>query len=238
MEQSQPTQTPRQRRRLDPFLRKPLWVILKEEDCESYPRHHSAGAVDSSTSTFATHSTSSHDGDANTNLAGGLELPRRGGNHEARVEYCDNDEVHHTNPILGTTSSESQPTQVQQQPILGRTHHPHPSRHLTLFDLVSIGVGGTIGSGIFVLNGFIAHSYAGPATFLSWAISGFAALLSGCCYAELSGRIPTAGSSYAYAFVALGELPAFVTACMLSLEFLLSGSAVARWVGVFRYYDD
>jgi amino acid transporter len=103
-----------------------------------------------------------------------------------------------------------------------------PPRHLTLFDLVSIGVGGTIGSGIFVLNGLIAHSYAGPAVFLSWILSGFAALLSGCCYAELSGRIPSTGSSYAYTFVALGELPAFIAAGMLSLEFLLSGSAVAR----------
>lgn len=110
-----------------------------------------------------------------------------------------------------------------------RSTKPHlPSRHLTLFDLVSIGVGGTIGSGIFVLNGLIAHSYAGPAVFISWIISGFAALLSGCCYAELSGRIPSTGSSYAYTFAALGELPAFIAAGMLSLEFLLSGSAVAR----------
>lgn len=53
-------------------------------------------------------------------------------------------------------------------------------------------------------------------------------MLSGCCYAELSGRIPSTGSSYAYAFVALGELPAFITAGMLTLEFLFSGSAVAR----------
>lgn len=109
-----------------------------------------------------------------------------------------------------------------------QTNNPPPPRHLSLFDLVSIGVGGTIGSGIFVLNGLIAHNYAGPATFLSWLLSGSAAMLSGCCYAELSGRIPVAGSSYSYAYVALGELPAFITAGMVSLEFLLSGSAVAR----------
>jgi APA family basic amino acid/polyamine antiporter len=119
-------------------------------------------------------------------------------------------------------------TTQQQTAAQSNKHHAPPPRHLTLFDLVSIGVGGTIGSGIFVLNGLIAHSYAGPATFISWIISGFAALLSGCCYAELSGRIPSAGSSYAYAYVALGELPAFVVAGMLTLEFLLSGSAVAR----------
>lgn len=126
----------------------------------------------------------------------------------------DEDEHHHRN--------HSQQTQSQN------IQDSIPSRHLSLFDLVSIGVGGTIGSGIFVLNGLIAHSYAGPAAFCSWVVSGIAALLSGCCYAELSGRIPSTGSTYAYSYVALGELPAFITAFMLSLEFLLSGSAVAR----------
>lgn len=53
----------------------------------------------------------------------------------------------------------------------------HVKRHLSLFDLVSVGVGGTIGSGIFVLTGYIAHYYAGPATTLSFFISGMAA----CC---------------------------------------------------------
>ena len=101
-------------------------------------------------------------------------------------------------------------------------------RHLSLFGLVSIGVGGTIGSGIFVLCGLIASEYAGPATCISWVIAGIAAFLSGCCYAELSGRIPSAGSSYAYAFATMGELPAFLTAACLTLEFLVSGSAVAR----------
>jgi len=59
-------------------------------------------------------------------------------------------------------------------------------------------------------------------------MAGGAAFLSGCCYAELSGRIPHAGSSYVYAFVSMGELPAFLTGSCLVLEFLVSGSAVAR----------
>eukprot|EP00804_Cyclotella_cryptica_P017874 CCRYP_001257-RA/>CCRYP_001257-RA protein AED:0.07 eAED:0.07 QI:0/0.66/0.5/0.75/1/1/4/1584/350 len=136
-------------------------------------------------------------------------------NEENSYFQDDSPNEEHVRPICDNRSSVSIQTSL-------------PKRHLTLFDLVSICVGGTIGSGIFVLNGLIAHSYAGPAVFLSWIISGFAALLSGCCYAELSGRIPSTGSSYAYAFVALGELPAFLAAGMLSLEFLLSGSAVAR----------
>jgi amino acid transporter len=85
-------------------------------------------------------------------------------------------------------------------------------RHLTLIDLIAIGLGGTIGSGFFVLAGLVSHRYAGPATVVSWLIAGFAACLSGCCYAELSARIPLAGSAYAYSYVAMGELPAILAA--------------------------
>ena len=112
--------------------------------------------------------------------------------------------------------------------ILEDPDHRALDRHLSLFDLVSIGVGGTIGSGIFVLCGLIANQHSGPATCLSWAIAGTAAFLSGFCYAELSGRIPSAGSSYAYAHESMGEFVAFLTAACLTLEFLVSGSAVAR----------
>lgn len=112
------------------------------------------------------------------------------------------------------------------------THEHHESstveRHLSLFDLISVGVGGTIGSGIFVLTGYIAHYYAGPATTLSFFISGMAACCSGLCYAELAGRIPASGSTYAYAYVALGELPAVLAAACLTLEYMVSGAAVAR----------
>lgn len=212
------------RRSLNPFLRKPLWVILDETQQQQQQS--------STTEINAISSSRSGSDDSN-----GIELPQR--NNDERIDEglsFDYHEDHNDQHDIPLTSEQSI-TQSQQQEQNPHHHHHHvhhhtvntlPPRHLTLFDLVSIGVGGTIGSGIFVLNGLIAHQYAGPATFLSWSISGMAALLSGCCYAELSGRIPSAGSSYAYAFVALGELPAFVTAGMLTLEFLLSGSAVAR----------
>ena len=102
------------------------------------------------------------------------------------------------------------------------------SRHLSLFDLVSVGVGGTIGSGIFVITGLISRQYAGPATCISWLIAGVVSLVSGSCYAELAGRIPTPGSSYAYAYIAMGELPAVIAAACLTLEYLFSSAAVAR----------
>ena len=75
-----------------------------------------------------------------------------------------------------------------------------PANHspsYSLWDLVSVGVGGTVGSGIFVLTGYINNHYAGPATFLSFVVSGLAALCSGISFAEFSGRLPRIeGSTY------------------------------------------
>lgn len=101
-------------------------------------------------------------------------------------------------------------------------------RHLTVWDLIGVGVGSSVGSGIFVLTGQIASQNAGPLTFVSFAVSGLAACLSGVCYAELSGRIPAAGSTYVYAYVCLGEVAAVVAASCLTLEYAISGAAVAR----------
>ena len=104
-------------------------------------------------------------------------------------------------------------------------------RHLELIDLLGIGVGGTVGSGIFVLVGQIAAQYAGRACGMSFAIAGAAATLSGACYAELSSRIPAAGSTYVYAYVCLGEWAATVAAACLTLEYGVAGAAVARTWG-------
>jgi amino acid transporter len=104
-------------------------------------------------------------------------------------------------------------------------------RHLSVWDLLGIGVGGTVGSGIFVLTGSIAAQYAGRAVALSFLISGLAATCSGVCYAELAARIPAAGATYVYAYVALGEWAAVVAAACLTLEYGVAGAAVARTWG-------
>ena len=112
---------------------------------------------------------------------------------------------------------------------------------MSLFDLICVGVGGTIGTGVFVLSGLIAKDYAGPSAFLSFLIAGFACLLSAASYGELSSRISSAGSSYAYAYAALGEYPAVIAAFAVSLEYGISGAAVSRswgdkvnaWIGSF-----
>ena len=58
----------------------------------------------------------------------------------------------------------------EESPLIGRNNDDHElHRHLSLFDLVCVGVGATVGSGVFVLIGLIAHTSAGPAVFISWS---------------------------------------------------------------------
>ncbi|CAK4975701.1 unnamed protein product [Aphanomyces euteiches] len=105
-------------------------------------------------------------------------------------------------------------------------------RALDLWDLIAIGIGGTVGSGVFATTGDIISGAvgggAGPAAFLSWAIAGVCCILSGFAYMELGSIVPASGSTYAYVYYGLGELPAFMAAWLLTLECGLSGSGVAR----------
>ena len=118
---------------------------------------------------------------------------------------------------------------TEESPLIGRNHDDHElHRHLSLFDLVCVGVGATVGSGVFVLIGLIASTSAGPAVFISWSIAGLAACASGLCYAELGARFPSAGSSYVYAKETMGELASVIAAACLTLEYTGSASAVAR----------
>ncbi len=143
----------------------------------------------------------------------------------------DDSNTNFTNGTNGNTTNGNNGNHNQPLPGQHRDdniNNNNIQRHLSLFDLINIGVGGTIGSGIFVLCGYIAHNFAGPSTCISWAISGVAACLSGVCYAELACRIPAAGSSYVYVYASMGELPAVLVAACLSLEYGISASAVAR----------
>ncbi|GMF20693.1 unnamed protein product [Phytophthora lilii] len=102
------------------------------------------------------------------------------------------------------------------------------ARTLGLFDLVMLGIGGTVGSGVFATAGLIAGSYAGPAATLSWLLAGAGCLLSGLSFMELACLIPSAGSTYAYAYHALGELPALLAGFLLTLEYGVSSAGGAR----------
>ncbi|KAL2474944.1 Cationic amino acid transporter 1 [Abeliophyllum distichum] len=100
-------------------------------------------------------------------------------------------------------------------------------RTLSWWDLIWFGMGSVIGAGIFVLTGIEARDAAGPAVVISYAVSGFSALLSVFCYTEFAVEIPVAGGSFAYLRVELGDFMAFIAAGNILLEYIISGAAVA-----------
>jgi APA family basic amino acid/polyamine antiporter len=113
-----------------------------------------------------------------------------------------------------------------------RSDEPDLARNLTAFGLVCIGVGATVGAGIFVLTGTAAAHYAGPGLMLSFVLGGIASGLVGLCYAELAAMMPVAGSSYSYARAIFGALPAWIVGWDLVLEFALAAATVAvGWSG-------
>nr|WP_288210157.1 amino acid permease [uncultured Dysgonomonas sp.] len=105
-------------------------------------------------------------------------------------------------------------------------------RTLSANNLIALGVGAIIGTGIFVLTGTAAANYAGPALTISFVISAIGCLLAGLCYAEFASMIPVAGSAYAYSYSTLGELIAWFIGWDLILEYLFTAGTVAvGWSG-------
>lgn len=116
------------------------------------------------------------------------------------------------------------------RPVLGR------------WQLLAIGIGTIIGSGIFVIPGPAAAQFAGPAITLSFAIAALGCALAGLCYAELSAMFPSAGSAYAFSVRAFGPLAGWLVGWLLVLEYLFAGAIVAQsfaayFTGLFSFLN-
>ena len=106
------------------------------------------------------------------------------------------------------------------------------TRNLSAFDLVFLGIGSVIGTGIFVLTGIGAALYAGPGISLSFVLASIACAFAGLAYAEYASMVPVAGSAYAYTYASLGEFLAFIVGWNLILEYTVTCSTVAAgWSG-------
>jgi APA family basic amino acid/polyamine antiporter len=107
-------------------------------------------------------------------------------------------------------------------------------RALGIPALIAFGIGGIIGTGIFVLTGLAAAQHAGPAIVLSFVLAGVGCMFAGLCYSEFATMVPVAGSAYAYSYATLGEFIAWFVGWNLILEYMMAASTVA--VGWSRYF--
>lgn len=100
-------------------------------------------------------------------------------------------------------------------------------RTLGPVNLIAIGIGAIIGSGLFVSTALAASEAAGPAVMVSYIIAGIGCAFAGLCYAEFASMIPISGSAYTYAYATMGELVAWIIGWAIILEYALSGVTVS-----------
>jgi APA family basic amino acid/polyamine antiporter len=133
-------------------------------------------------------------------------------------------------PSFGEQLRRRKPIAAQRGPHGG----PELERSFGTFQLMLFGVGATVGTGIFfVLQEAVPD--AGPAVIVAFLVAGLGAGLSAICYAEVASAIPVSGSTYSYAYHALGELVAMIVAGCVLLEYGVSSAAVAvGWSGYFN----
>lgn len=113
-------------------------------------------------------------------------------------------------------------------------------RVLGPLNLISLGIGAIIGTGIFVLTGAAAAQYAGPGVVFSFIVAGIGCVFAGLCYAEFASMIPVAGSAYTYGYATLGEFIAWIIGWDLILEYAFGAATVASgWSGyVLSFAND
>ncbi|HXS05749.1 MAG TPA: amino acid permease, partial [Rhizomicrobium sp.] len=124
------------------------------------------------------------------------------------------------------------PANLVTDPVMAEEVQLH--RALGPLHLTLIGIGATIGAGIFVIAGNVAAQHAGPAVLLSFLIAATGCFFAALCYAELAAMIPQAGSAYTYTYATMGRFMAWFIGWNMVLEYGISASAVAAsWTGYF-----
>ena len=105
-------------------------------------------------------------------------------------------------------------------------------RTLGVGDLILMGLGAIIGTGIFVVTGVTAAELSGPGVTISYLVAGLSAIFIALAYTEVATIMPTSGGVFAYAYVVLGEISAWVVGWMTLFYLIVSAAAVSSgWSG-------
>lgn len=99
---------------------------------------------------------------------------------------------------------------------------------LGAFDLVLLGIGAIVGTGIFILPGTVAANHSGPAIVFSFIVAAIVCALAGMCFSEFASSVPVTGSAYTYGYIVFGELIAWFIGWALLLEYGLAAASVAN----------
>ncbi len=123
----------------------------------------------------------------------------------------------------------------RRKPIAQNDHPQEMQKCLGAFDLILMGIGAIIGTGIFVLTGVAAATQAGPAVVLAFVVAGLACGFAAFAYSELAATVGGCGSAYGYSYAAFGEMIAWIIGWDLILEYGVTVAAVANgWSGYFN----
>ncbi|WP_318245212.1 amino acid permease [Solibacillus faecavium] len=118
--------------------------------------------------------------------------------------------------------------------LLHKSNNLQLPKTLGAFDLILLGVGAIVGTGIFILPGTVSALHAGPGIIFSFVIAAIVCALAALCYSEFSSTVPVTGSAYSYSYIVFGEIIAWLVGWSLLLEYGLATAAVATgWSGYF-----
>lgn len=113
------------------------------------------------------------------------------------------------------------------------------AKELKTMDLILLGLGAIVGTGIFVITGTASATTAGPALILSFIIAAFSCALSALCFAEFASRMPVSGGAYSYGYAIFGEVIGWIVGWLMLCQYLLACASVASgWSGYLNGFLD